>query len=202
MNYRTKFYRKLLSVAASAALLTSIAVPAASANMKGKKPGKPYELTVMHTNDTHAHLDSVAKRITAINQVRAENANTLLLDAGDVFSGTLYFNEFQGLADLEFMNLAGYDAMTFGNHEFDKGTATLANFVKEAEFPFVSANVNFKKDKNIKKYAKNKLTSKPKDGEIYKGIVKEINGEKVGIFGLTTAETVDISSPGEGCRIH
>ena len=89
----------------------------------------------MHTNDTHAHLDSVAKSITAIKQVREENANTLLLDAGDVFSGTLYFNEFQGLADLEFMNLAGYDAMTFGNHEFDKGTATLANFVKDAEFP-------------------------------------------------------------------
>ncbi|WP_226679037.1 bifunctional metallophosphatase/5'-nucleotidase [Mesobacillus jeotgali] len=197
MNYRNKFYRKLFSVAASAVLLTSIAVPAASAHMKEKKPDKPYELTLMHTNDTHAHLDSVAKRITAIKQVREENANTLLLDAGDVFSGTLYFNEFLGLADLEFMNLAGYDAMTFGNHEFDKGTATLADFVKGAEFPFVSANVNLKKDKNIKKYAKNKISTNPKDGEIYKGIVKEINGEKVGIFGLTTAETIDISSPGE-----
>jgi 2',3'-cyclic-nucleotide 2'-phosphodiesterase (5'-nucleotidase family) len=197
MNYRNKFYRKLISVAASAVLLTSIAVPAASAHMNGKKADKPYELTLMHTNDTHAHLDSVAKRITAINLVREQNANTLLLDAGDVFSGTLYFNEFLGLADLEFMNLAGYDAMTFGNHEFDKGTATLANFVKGAEFPFVSANVNFKNDKNIKKYAKNKISTNPKVGEIYKGVVKEINGEKVGIFGLTTAETVDISSPGE-----
>jgi 2',3'-cyclic-nucleotide 2'-phosphodiesterase (5'-nucleotidase family) len=198
MNYRSKFYRKLLSVAASAALLTSLAAPAASANMKGKKPGKPYELTVMHTNDTHAHLDSVAKRISAINQVRAENANTLLLDAGDVFSGTLYFNEFQGLADLEFMNLAGYDAMTFGNHEFDKGTATLANFGKDAEFPFISANVNFENDENISMLANNEVSAEANDGEVYKGIVKEVNGEKIGIFGLTTAETVDISSPGEG----
>lgn len=198
MTYRSNFYRKLLSVAASAALLTSLAVPAASANMKGKKPGKPYELTVMHTNDTHAHLDSVAKRISAINQVRAENANTLLLDAGDVFSGTLYFNEFQGLADLEFMNLAGYDAMTFGNHEFDKGTATLANFVNGAEFPFISANVNFDNDESMNMLSSNEFSSKANDGEVYKGIVKEVNGEKIGIFGLTTAETVDISSPGEG----
>lgn len=198
MNYRTKFYRKLLSVAASAALLTSIAVPAVSANMKGKKPGKPFELTVMHTNDTHAHLDSVAKRIAAIKQVREENANTLLLDAGDVFSGTLYFNEFQGLADLEFMNLAGYDAMTFGNHEFDKGTTTLADFVKRAEFPFVSANVNFENDQNMSMLANSEFSSEAKDGEVYNGVVKEVNGEKIGIFGLTTAETVDISSPGEG----
>ncbi|GAM14758.1 bifunctional metallophosphatase/5'-nucleotidase [Mesobacillus selenatarsenatis] len=197
MNYRNKFYRKLLSVAASAALLTSIAVPAASANMKGVKPGKPYELTIMHTNDTHAHLDTVANRVAAIKQVREEKANTLLLDAGDVFSGTLYFNEFNGLADLEFMNMVGYDAMTFGNHEFDKGTETLANFVKEANFPFVSANVNFENDENMNPLANNGISSEANDGEVYKGIVKEVNGEKIGIFGLTTAETVDISSPGE-----
>ncbi|WLR55432.1 5'-nucleotidase C-terminal domain-containing protein [Mesobacillus subterraneus] len=202
MNYRTKFYRKFLSVAASAALLTSIAVPGVSANMKGVKPGKPFELTVMHTNDTHAHLDNVAKRVSAIKQVREENTNTLLLDAGDVFSGTLYFNEFQGLADLEFMNLAGYDAMTFGNHEFDKGTGVLANFVKEADFPFVSANVNFEKDQNMNMLANSEFSSEANDGEIYKGIVKEVNGEKIGIFGLTTAETVDISSPGDDVEFN
>ncbi|WP_082252930.1 5'-nucleotidase C-terminal domain-containing protein [Bacillus sp. FJAT-27251] len=201
MNYKNKFYRKLLSVVTAAALLSTVAVPAASASMKGVKPGKPvkdqpYELTIMHTNDTHAHLDTVAKRITAIKEVRDENANTLLLDAGDVFSGTLYFNNYLGLADLEFMNLAGYDAMTLGNHEFDSGTSVLANFVKDAQFPIVSANVNFKKDKNIKKYTHDRIASKPQDGNIYKGIVKEVNGEKIGIFGLTTAETVDISSPG------
>ena len=64
-------------------------------------------------------------------------AYALLIDAGDVFTGTLYYNEFQGLADLEFMNLMGYDVMTFGNHEFDSGSAPeghqlLADFVKEA----------------------------------------------------------------------
>jgi 5'-nucleotidase / UDP-sugar diphosphatase len=157
----------------------------------------PFKLTVMHTNDTHAHLDNIARRITAIKQVRQANPNSLLLDAGDVFSGTLYFSEFNGLADLEFMNLAGYDAMTFGNHEFDKGTATLANFVKDAKFPFVSANVDFSKDDNLKARFNNSVSSNPENGQIYNGIIKDVNGEKIGIFGLTTAETKNISSPGE-----
>lgn len=157
----------------------------------------PFELTIMHTNDTHAHLDNIARRITAIKQVRQAHPNSLLLDAGDVFTGTLYFNEFNGLADLEFMNLARYDAMTFGNHEFDKGTATLANFVKDAKFPFVSANVDFSKDANLKTRFNNSVSSNPENGQIYNGIIKKVNGEKIGIFGLTTAETEVISSPGD-----
>lgn len=133
----------------------------------------PFELTIMHTNDTHAHLDNIARRITAIKQVRQAHPNSLLLDAGDVFTGTLYFNEFNGLADLEFMNLAKYDAMTFGNHEFDKGTATLANFVKDAKFPFVSANVDFSKDANLKARFNNSVSSNPENGQIYNGIIKK-----------------------------
>lgn len=109
----------------------------------------------MHTNDTHAHLDNIAKRTTAIKNVRAKKPNSLLLDAGDVFSGTLYFNEFQGKADLEFMNLLRYDAMTFGNHEFDLGSSkeghqALADFIKGANFPFISANVDFSADDRFK----------------------------------------------------
>ena len=84
---------------------------------------KPFTLSLMHTNDTHAHLDNMAKRVTAVKEVRAEKPEAFLIDAGDVFSGTLYFNEFQGQADLEFMNLMKYDAMTFGNHEFDLGSS-------------------------------------------------------------------------------
>ncbi|MCY8819155.1 metallophosphoesterase, partial [Bacillus atrophaeus] len=79
-----------------------------------------WNLTVMHTNDTHAHLDDAARRMTKVNEVRNETDHNLLLDAGDVFSGDLYFTKWNGLADLQFMNKMGYDAMTFGNHEFDK----------------------------------------------------------------------------------
>ncbi|MBV7504139.1 5'-nucleotidase C-terminal domain-containing protein [Bacillus sp. sid0103] len=160
---------------------------------------KKFTLNLMHTNDTHANLDNVAKKMTAIKSVRATKPDALLLDAGDVFSGTLYFNEYKGLADLEFMELAGYDAMTFGNHEFDLGTETLANFVKAADFPFVSANVNFAKDANLQSRFHNDVTTaSPVGGEIYNGIIKVVNGEKIGIFGLTTAETETISSPGAG----
>ncbi|HWO96617.1 MAG TPA: 5'-nucleotidase C-terminal domain-containing protein, partial [Bacillus sp. (in: firmicutes)] len=161
-----------------------------------------FNLTLMHTNDTHAHIENIARRVTAIKQVRAEHSNSLLLDAGDVFSGTLYFNEYKGQADLEFMNYIGYDAMTFGNHEFDLGTEPLAKFVENAKFPFVSANVNFSKDENLKDRFNDELSANPLDGEVYNGIVKEVNGEKIGIFGLTTAETKDISSPGDGVEFE
>ncbi|AQQ54242.1 bifunctional metallophosphatase/5'-nucleotidase [Planococcus lenghuensis] len=161
-----------------------------------------FELTILHTNDTHAHLENVAKRVTVVEQLRAENPNNLLLDAGDVFSGTLYFNEFEGQADLAFMNLLQYDAMTFGNHEFDlgaspEGHAALAEFIAGAEFPFVSANTDFSQDTNLAAFENNVYTSEFENGEIYSGIIKEIDGEQVGIFGLTTEETADISSPGE-----
>jgi 2',3'-cyclic-nucleotide 2'-phosphodiesterase (5'-nucleotidase family) len=170
-------------------------------NLVGEADSK-FNLSIMHTNDQHANVDNagnkinVAKKQTAINSVRATKPNALLLDAGDVFSGTLYFNEYKGLADLEFMNLAGYDAMTFGNHEFDMGTEVLANFVKEAQFPFLSANVNFAADANLKNRFNDETTSNAVGGQIYNGMVKVVDGEKIGIFGLTTAETPTISSPG------
>lgn len=159
-----------------------------------------FNLTIMHTNDTHANLDEVAKRATAVNNVRAENPEALLLDAGDVFTGTLYFNEFLGQADLEFMNYMEYDAMTFGNHEFDLGSSpeghqALVDFVKGAMFPFVSSNVDFSKDEKFTGLFSDLLSSDPANGKIYNGIIKEVEGEQVGIFGLTTVDTVGISSP-------
>lgn len=160
-----------------------------------------FDLTIMHTNDTHAHLDDVAKRVTAVKEIREKTDNTLLLDAGDVFSGTLYFNEYYGQADLEFLNMLGYDAVTFGNHEFDLGSSpeghkALVDYIKGTKFPFVSANVDFSKDSLFTGLFSDTVSSDPANGKIYAGIVKEVDGEKVGIFGLTTAETVDIASPG------
>ncbi|WP_053103723.1 5'-nucleotidase C-terminal domain-containing protein [Bacillus sp. FJAT-27916] len=156
-----------------------------------------YQLRVLHVNDTHANIENTPRQISAIYDHRKGNTNNLLLHAGDVFSGTLYFNEFKGLADLELMNLAGFDAMTFGNHEFDLGSEALAPFVQKAQFPFVSANVDFSADTLMKNLELNTYTNKPKNGKIYDGIIKNVNGEKVGIFGLTTAETASISSPGD-----
>ncbi|WP_370223749.1 5'-nucleotidase C-terminal domain-containing protein [Cytobacillus sp.] len=161
-----------------------------------------YELSIMHTNDTHANLDSVAKLATAINEFRAQKPDSLLLSAGDVFSGTLYFNEFEGQADLEFMNYLNYDAMTFGNHEFDLGASedghkALAEFIKKAEFPFVSANTDFSKDPLFDGlFHGSTIAENPENGNIFNAVIKEVDGEKIGIFGLTTEETAEISSPG------
>ncbi|UHA62519.1 5'-nucleotidase C-terminal domain-containing protein [Metabacillus litoralis] len=159
-----------------------------------------FTLSLMHTNDTHAHLDNVAKSVTAVKEVLAKKPNALLVNAGDVFSGTLYFNEFKGQADLEFMNLMKYDVMTFGNHEFDLGSTdeghqALVDFIEGANFSFVSSNVDFSADDKFTGLFSDLISSEPENGKIYNGIIKEVNGEKVGFFGLTTAETADISSP-------
>ncbi len=172
---------------------------------KGPKPGKGQEKAVdvsfLHLNDTHANLDQVAKRVSVVKEKRAENPETIVVDAGDVFSGTLYFNEFKGQADLAFMNLMQVDVMTFGNHEFDLGASqeghrALVDFIKAAQFPFVSSNVDFSKDPIFKGLFNTKIKKNAQDGQIYTGIVKEVDGQKIGFFGLTTEETAAISNPG------
>lgn len=163
----------------------------------------PWKLTVMHTNDTHSHLSEVARRATLVKQVRAEGGNSILVDAGDVFSGDLYFTKWQGIADVAFMNYMGYDAMTFGNHEFDKGTGVLAEFVKKARFPFVSSNVDLSKDVHMAPLLKSPANidvTLPKSEDlsgVYPYVVLEVDGRKVGVFGLTTEDTAVTSSPGK-----
>lgn len=162
-----------------------------------------WRLTVMHTNDTHSHLAEVARRATLVKQVRTEGGNSILVDAGDVFSGDLYFTKWQGIADLAFMNYMGYDAMTFGNHEFDKGTGVLAEFVRKARFPIVSSNVDLSKDAHMAPLLKSPANidvTLPKTEDlsgVYPYVVLEVDGRKVGVFGLTTEDTAETSSPGK-----
>ncbi|CAN7196383.1 5'-nucleotidase C-terminal domain-containing protein [Rossellomorea sp. LjRoot5] len=163
---------------------------------------KDFNLSIMHTNDTHAHVEGYPRLFTAVKEVRAEKENSLLLDAGDVFSGTLYFRQYSGLADLWFMNQLGYDAMTLGNHEFDKDSKTLANFIKEMNFPMVSSNVQMTGDSDLEPLKKNEVGTPGEGGNIYPAIIKEVDGEKVGIFGLTTPETEFLSSPGENIEFE
>lgn len=159
-----------------------------------------FTLSIIHTNDTHAHLDNIARRVQAVKEIRGKKKNVLLVDTGDVFTGTLYFNEFKGQADLAFMNMMEYDAMTFGNHEFDLGASpeghrALVDFIKGAQFPFVTANINFSKDDKFAGLFSDQITSEPERRKIYRGIIKEFTEEKIGIFGLTTMETPKISNP-------
>ena len=144
---------------------------------------KTKQITILHTNDTHSHLDTfsssdpnypnqggAAKRATIFNAVKAENPNTLILDAGDMFQGTPYFNYYGGELEIKIMNMLQYDAATLGNHEFDNGINSLAEQIAKANFKIINANYNFK----------NTLM----DGltQPYKIFIKD--GIKIGVFGL------------------
>ncbi|WP_246041639.1 5'-nucleotidase C-terminal domain-containing protein [Robertmurraya kyonggiensis] len=157
----------------------------------------PFTLSLLHTNDSHAYVEQFPRLFTAVNELRSEKENSLLLNAGDVFSGTLYFRQYLGLADLYFMNHLGFDAMTLGNHEFDKDSATLANFIKQAEFPIVSSNINMAADADLGPLFNDSIGGNNEQGEIFPAIIKEVDGEEVGIFGLTTEDTTFLASPGD-----
>ncbi|KAJ3168544.1 hypothetical protein HDU88_001434 [Geranomyces variabilis] len=127
-------------------------------------PPKKNAMTILATNDIHAHLDEFntggtdckqkdidanncvggAARIQyMVNKFRAESDNVVLLDAGDQFQGTLFFNVFGGSVSATLMNQMKYDAMTVGNHEFDKGVEYAASFFQNLTFPVVSSNIDF-----------------------------------------------------------
>ena len=160
-----------------------------------------FSLRILHTNDHHAHLEPVkfgdrllggiARRRTLIDQIRNESKNNqeplLLLDAGDIFQGTLYFNQYLGQADLDFYNALNYDAGTIGNHEFDRGQQVLADFLAKAKFPIISANIDI-------------APESPLYGKIRPWHVLDFKGEKIGIFGLTTPDTAILSSVGDGVK--
>lgn len=143
--------------------------------------GNGQPLVIMHTNDTHSQIDPYSykgdvnvggflRREAAIREVRAQNPNTLLFDAGDFSQGTPYFNVFKGYMEVRLMNAMGYDAATLGNHEFDNGSAALAARLKTADFPVVCANY---------KFANKKLAKVVKPY-----IIIERGGHRIGVFGL------------------
>ncbi len=118
----------------------------------------PEHLCIMHTNDVHSHIDpfpenhkkypgmgGVAKRAKLIQEIRSKCQHTLLLDAGDMFQGTPYFNYFGGELEFKLMNAMKYDAATLGNHDFDNGIDSLAQQAKNANFKLLNANYNFDK---------------------------------------------------------
>ncbi|WP_303318978.1 metallophosphatase [Flavivirga abyssicola] len=117
---------------------------------------KSKKITILHTNDVHSHIDpfgpedgrnankgGVARRASLIESIRKENPNTLLLDAGDIFQGTPYFNYYGGELEFKLMSKLKYDAATIGNHDFDNGIDGLYAQLEHAQFQFVSANYDF-----------------------------------------------------------
>lgn len=156
-------------------------------------PGR-YQFTLVHMNDTHSHLEPVAVNLaiqgetvtaqlggfarlkTVVDQMRAEDRELLFLHGGDVVQGTLYFTLFNGLPEFDFLNLLGLDAMTFGNHEFDRGPAAIPAWIKRSRFPWLSANIDFSNEPALA-------------GLVKPYLIKEIHGEKIAIIGVTTETT-------------
>ena len=166
--------RHSLALTGAAALLPSHALALASAPT----------LILLHTNDVHSHLDPLpldhpdfpgqggaARRATVFHDVRRANPNTLVLDAGDLFMGTPYFEEYQGAAEIRAFSAAGYDAATIGNHEFDPGIERFAEVIRQhATFPFLSANYL--------------VDGSALDGLVAPARVFQLPDFRVGVFGL------------------
>ncbi|CAB1440470.1 unnamed protein product [Pleuronectes platessa] len=156
-----------------------------------------WDLVLLHTNDVHARVEEkcdhhgrcsagVARRATEVRRVRAAERNVLLLDAGDQFQGTVWFNYYKGAEAAHFMNSLRYDAMTLGNHEFDNGVEGLMKpFMEEIQCPVVSANI--RPDPTLAAtFGKSYLPYK----------ILEVGGQRVGVVGYTSQETSALSKPG------
>ncbi len=140
-------------------------------------------LTILHTNDVHSRVDpfpmdggrnqgkgGVVRRAELIDRIRAEGNDVLLLDAGDIFQGTPYFNMFGGEVEMKAMSSMGYDAGTIGNHDFDLGVEGLEKQLKHANFPLIVSNYDF--------------SDTIMGGKTLMHKIFEFDKIKVGVFGL------------------
>lgn len=163
--------------------LTSVMVGLPTLPLMGFASDKIKHITILHTNDTHSHIDpfgashprnpnmgGVARRAALVEKIRKENPNTLLLDAGDIFQGTPYFNYYGGELELKLMSMMKYDAATLGNHEFDNGLEGFLAPLPNANFDFINSNYDF--------------SNTILDGYIKKYKTFDLDGIKIGVFGL------------------
>jgi 5'-nucleotidase len=140
-------------------------------------------IVILHTNDVHSRIEpfplsdpkwpglgGVARRAALINHIREQEEHVLLLDAGDIFQGTPYFNMYGGELELKLMTKMRYDATTIGNHDFDNGLDGLVKQLPHADFPFICSNYDFK--------------DTPISGKTIPYKVFEKGGVRIGVFGL------------------
>jgi 5'-nucleotidase len=175
MQSRRSFLQKTALGTASLSLLGPSLIAEAAAG--------PAKLTILHTNDMHSRIEPVpesapqwaglggmARREALIDSVRRQEPNVLLLDSGDIWQGTPYFNFFQGELEYKLMSRMKYDASTFGNHDFDNGLGGLQKQLPNAGFPFLIANYDF--------------GGTPLAGRFQPYKVFEKGGARIGVFGL------------------
>ena len=163
-----------------------------------------YKITVLHTNDFHDRFEPInrfdsgcneednaegkcfggmPRIVTAVEAAKARHDNWLLVDAGDMFQGTLFYQFYRGDIAAEMMNKLGYDAMAVGNHEFNHGPESLAAFIEKASFPVLMSNADLSSEPALKDL-------------VVKSTVVEKAGEKIGLVGVTPRNNDELSSPG------
>lgn len=149
-----------------------------------------FALTILHTNDTHSGHDpqssgdgGVTRQATVVQQIRSEVENSLLVDAGDRFTGSLFHAQYLGQDQAQIMNQLGYDVMALGNHEFDNGDDILQAFIEGINFPALSANVDFSQSPYL-------------NGLVEPYTILEVGGEQIGVIGLLTEDTTHKANPG------
>ncbi len=143
-------------------------------------------LVILHTNDTHSRIDpfpedggrfsglgGVARRASLISEIRAQHEHVLLLDSGDIFQGTPYFNFFAGEIEFKTMSKMKYDVATIGNHDFDNAVDGLMDVLPYADFEFISANYN--------------VHGSPLEPHVEPYTTRMMGDIKVGLFGLGIA---------------
>ena len=174
---RREFVEKFLKSSVALGLIAS------SYPSLGKTEVGTVKLVILHTNDTHSRIDpfpqndskyagmgGYARRMELIRRIRSEEEHILLLDSGDIFQGTPYFNMYGGRLEFELMSKMGYDAATLGNHDFDNGIVGLINQYPYKSFPFLNSNYDFEK-------------SELRD-EVNRYKVFKKGGARIGVFGI------------------
>ena len=172
---RRKFIRK--------SSLGLLALPLITSTSWTFRSEKKKRITILHTNDMHSHIDPFSKNDKryagmggmrklggVIHQIRTQEKNVLLLDSGDIFQGTPYFNKYKGEVELKIMSKLGYDASTMGNHDFDNGIEGFKKVLPHSNFPFLCSNYDF--------------SNTILDGVTQTHLVKKVDGIKVGLFGI------------------
>lgn len=169
-------------------------------------------ISILHTNDIHCHIDpfpdsdpsysgrgGLARLSAQVNEIRGKHEHVLLLDAGDMFQGTPYFNFYRGELIMKVMSQMGYDASTIGNHEFDNGLEGIEESLAFARFPLINSNYDFSNT-----ILKGRFPA-------YKTVNK--NGVRIGIYGLgvelkglvaekSYGETVSLDAVTTACKME
>jgi 5'-nucleotidase/UDP-sugar diphosphatase len=186
-------------------MLKKILTTSAALALSAGAASADYSLTILHTNDFHARFEPVSKYdsgcstdanaegkcfggsarlVTAVAEARARTNNSILVDGGDQFQGTLFYTYYKGKLAAEMMNKLGYDGMTVGNHEFDDGPEVLRGFMDSVDFPVLMSNADVSGEPLLHE-------------KLAKSTVIERGGEKIGLIGATPQNTEELSSPGE-----